>query len=1017
MNKQSKDNPFPGLKSFQFEDHALFFGRETQVESLREKLFKSGFLAITGAAGSGKSSLSKAGLIPAIIKASANSANKCLFIPFNPGMNPLRSLAEALTSNIPISKEGIKLTVKQVEQILLDDPKQILTLTKDIEAKHHLLIFIDQFEEVFRYAQPSGAGKEVSLDTKSFIQCLVELTVDKQNKTYVVLTMQSTYLEDCTQFEGFIELINDGSYLIPKMSQPDIRNSIIKPALYYGVTISEELVDQLMQDLEHFSDPLPVLQHALMRTWAHWQSSTSESEIRISDYNAIGTMFNAISNHSDKIFNGFSNEKYRKGTELIFKALIKSRSGETGVLQPVSFADILKITNQPEALALDVIDAFRNDNSFILTPGQDVQIANDTVIDLSLESITDLWVQLKKWVAEEVDSSITYKKISSTSARYQTGKAGLLTGPELQLGLQWRKTQNPTLGWANKYDPFYERAITFLEYSEREHQLVLNSKEKSQQSARKRNNFLAVLGLLITVGAIVAAISFLTISEGAKVDRKEAIEERTAAMKSEKKALNTGKEAASQKIYAKFLQTLAEDQKEIAINAKVDAIEARERADSLTRVAIKLQTEAIKAKDEANNTRDEANIARDDAEMATTEAKKAYADLDASQKKAKKLEKDKIDRLKSSNLALKAMQSYAEDKFKAGLDSAKVAFEIIDNISDIPAFDAGVWKALIMGNYHIDRLSIEADNPLERVQRAPGNLRLAYISIGGFGYIHNIAKDEEPQPLNTTPRPFNEEAPLTALYFQDAENLWVGDSLGNLHLMNLSTKEWESSYDSTDSLGKVRAFIPLGKDTLIAVTAHGLAIISNKENSKIKVIECLWPDDMLPVNGAVLSEDSNTMYAFAGTVVYAVDMGNIPSLKVKYTNEFDAIITSVGLLKGRDYGLAGDKDGYLHFFDLTNGRTLGNKTNRHESHISTIQFMEINNQEMILTTGYDHVFKLSKLKPGRPSLSSPLIIAEHTGWITDAAWDKESKTLTTASNDRRIKTWLLSPLKIIEKIQ
>jgi WD40 repeat protein len=159
------------------------------------------------------------------------------------------------------------------------------------------------------------------------------------------------------------------------------------------------------------------------------------------------------------------------------------------------------------------------------------------------------------------------------------------------------------------------------------------------------------------------------------------------------------------------------------------------------------------------------------------------------------------------------------------------------------------------------------------------------------------------------------------------------------------------------------------------------------------------------------------MYAFAGTVVYAVDMGNIPSLKVKYTNEFDAIITSVGLLKGRDYGLAGDKDGYLHFFDLTNGRTLGNKTNRHESHISTIQFMEIDNQEMILTTGYDHVFKLSKLKPGRPSLSNPLIIAEHTGWITDAAWDKESKTLTTASNDRRIKTWLLSPLKIIEKTQ
>src|SRR6185436_16124930 len=93
----SSFNPFPGLRSFDYEESHLFFGREQHIQDLLQKLEHNHFVAIVGTSGSGKSSLVRAGLLPAIHKGKMNDQNKSwLIASMKPGNTPIKNLAEAL---------------------------------------------------------------------------------------------------------------------------------------------------------------------------------------------------------------------------------------------------------------------------------------------------------------------------------------------------------------------------------------------------------------------------------------------------------------------------------------------------------------------------------------------------------------------------------------------------------------------------------------------------------------------------------------------------------------------------------------------------------------------------------------------------------------------------------------------------------------------------------------------------------------------------------------------------------
>ena len=140
-------------------------------------------------------------------------------------------------------------------------------------AGSKLLLVVDQFEELFRFHRASATSQEEAI---GFVNLLLHATQQAEQNVYVVLTMRSDFLGECSQFLGLAEAVNDGEFLIPRMTRDQIQEAIEGPIRVRGAAIAPRLLFRLLNDVQDSQDQLPVLQHALMRTWELWQRSQHE---------------------------------------------------------------------------------------------------------------------------------------------------------------------------------------------------------------------------------------------------------------------------------------------------------------------------------------------------------------------------------------------------------------------------------------------------------------------------------------------------------------------------------------------------------------------------------------------------------------------------------------------------------------------------------------------------------------------------------------------------------------------
>ncbi len=120
---------------------------------------------------------------------------------------------------------------------------------------------------------------------------------------YIIMTMRSDFIGDCAKFPHFTSLINDSHYLIPQMTRDQKRTAILGPVAVGGGNMTSRLVQQLLNDLGDNTDQLPILQHALMRTWDYWtKHETENNPIDIFHYEAIGGMEEALSQHANEAY-------------------------------------------------------------------------------------------------------------------------------------------------------------------------------------------------------------------------------------------------------------------------------------------------------------------------------------------------------------------------------------------------------------------------------------------------------------------------------------------------------------------------------------------------------------------------------------------------------------------------------------------------------------------------------------------------------------------------------------------
>ena len=567
MEIQPQSNPFPGLRAFFAEEDYLFFGREEQVNELLSRLRQHRFLSVLGASGSGKSSLVRAGMLPALEGGAMTSAGSFWEIGvMRPGGNPIQNLAKILFEmDLYDFDESeaifhLQATLKRSGLGLVEAIKQ-----SEIEEGANLLIVVDQFEELFRFSHSGQAQDEIAA---AFVKLLLEASRQSDIPIYVVITMRSDYIGDCAQFPDLTESVNESEYLVPRLKRDQRRTAIEGPIKVAGGEITSRLTQKLLNDFGNDPDQLPVLQHLLMRMWDKWvETRGPDDPLDLQHYENIGGMEGALSQHADEVFLESVDEDEKQATKKLFQALTEKGGDNRGIRRPTRLDELYDIVGVESDILKTVVERFRKPGRTFLMPPVEVVLEDDTVVDISHESLMRVWVNLRQWVETESQSARIFVRLAETAQLHADDKAGLYSDPDLQIALSWRDEAKPNEAWGCRYHTEYDRAIGFLNQSAEAKQRIEQEKEEGRQRELEQAKRLA------------------------KAEKARAEEQERSAGKLRKLAAVVGLAAVLAMVATVFALDAREEAQVNALNAEKASLEAEKSAEEAKRLA-KLADEA-----------------------------------------------------------------------------------------------------------------------------------------------------------------------------------------------------------------------------------------------------------------------------------------------------------------------------------------------------------------------------------------------------------------------------------------
>ena len=474
-------NPFPGLRPFEFGDNHLFFGRDEQTTELTTRLRKNRFVAVVGTSGSGKSSLVRAGLLPELLSGTmAGAGSSWETAIMRPGGDPLTNLANAIVEAELYDPEEEDIN-SQVRATLTRSGLGLVEAMRqsDLPEGSNFLLVVDQFEEIFRFRRSDDATDE---QAAFFVNLLLEASAQADLPLYIIITMRSDFLGECSQFPRLADTVNEGEFLIPRLNRDQRKEAIIGPVKVAGGGITDRLLLRLLNDIGDDPDQLPILQHALMRTWDLYEAQGADGELDLEHYNSTGGMTEALSRHADEVYNEQPDEEHRRIAEKLFKSLTEKVDANRGIRRPMALSELHEICGGEEDHLREVVDSFRRTGCTFLMPAGELTITLKTIIDISHESLMRAWRNLRNWVDEEAQSAKIYRRLADTATLYKEDKAGLYRDPDLQISISWREENRPTKTWADRYYPGFDLAMAFLDESQEE----AERESREREEARKR---------------------------------------------------------------------------------------------------------------------------------------------------------------------------------------------------------------------------------------------------------------------------------------------------------------------------------------------------------------------------------------------------------------------------------------------------------------------------------------------------------------------------------------------------
>ena len=473
------DNPFPGLRAFEPAEADRFFGRQQQVQALVARLASSALLAVSGASGCGKSSLVKAGLLQALRRAHQDDGQTAwLPVVMRPGLRPMANLAQALAAVLPRpvvatdpppadddpAAEPDLRAASLLGQLRLGGLGLVAVVRlAHLPADTRVLLVVDQFEELFRLRRWASLGQSAGSalapdEASAFVKLLLQAAADPGSLVSVVLTLRSDTLGGCADFAGLAEAVGAGSFLVPRLSRNQRKEAITGPVALRGQAIAPRLVQRLLNDVSDDFDDLPVMQHALSRTWQHWAQQPAPPDgsprrpIDLEDYLAIGGASDALARHADEARQSLGPLGEPGGmVERAFRALTERTAEGSALRRPLPWLQLRAVCagdDEAEAAALrQVVERYRRTDTAFLLPGSAVALDSNPLIDLSHESLIRQWPLLRDWVVAESQAQAELHRLAHDARALAAGAGELWRGRNLALARDWQRRNRPTAGW------------------------------------------------------------------------------------------------------------------------------------------------------------------------------------------------------------------------------------------------------------------------------------------------------------------------------------------------------------------------------------------------------------------------------------------------------------------------------------------------------------------------------------------------------------------------------------------
>ena len=337
----SQECPYRGLLSYEEGDAQFFYGRETRtadlIATLAGRSAAAGMLIVTGASGAGKSSLLRAGLLPAIghgkLPLSGSAGWPRMVI--TPTRDPLGELAARLAC----LHDGANAAELRRELASHPETAHLLLRAAQLAApgshsgpdSWRLVLVVDQFEDLFTLCWQEH-------ERHAYITALHALTANSAGDgavppALVVAGVRGDFLNRFGAHPELARAVEAGMFVVGAMTAADLTRVVTGPATAAALDIEQGLADVILADLRpaiaaegdtYDIGALPLLSHAMLATW----NNRDGNRLTIRGYGESGGVCRAVHDSAETIYTSLTRVQQEAARAMLSQLTAIAASGQ-----------------------------------------------------------------------------------------------------------------------------------------------------------------------------------------------------------------------------------------------------------------------------------------------------------------------------------------------------------------------------------------------------------------------------------------------------------------------------------------------------------------------------------------------------------------------------------------------------------------------------------------------------------------------------------------------------------------